>query len=45
MWWHILGVLVIVGVLAFVPSHHASASFVFTKFVNNTGWHNRLLRG
>jgi amino acid permease (GABA permease) len=38
VWWHIFGVLIIVGVLAFAPSHHPSASFVFTKFVNNTGW-------
>jgi len=38
-WWHILGVLVIACVLAFVPSHHASASFVFTKFVNLSGFH------
>ncbi|MHB1592687.1 MAG: amino acid permease [Streptosporangiaceae bacterium] len=40
VWWHILGVLIIVGVLAFAPSHHQSASFVFTHFVNNTGWHS-----
>jgi amino acid permease (GABA permease) len=38
VWWHIGGVLVIVLVLAVVPSHHESASFVFTHFVNNTGW-------
>ena len=38
VWWHIVGVLVIVGVLAFAPSHHQSASFVFGHFVNNTGW-------
>ena len=38
VWWHIIGVLVIVAVLAFTPSHHQSASFVFTHFVNNTGW-------
>ena len=29
VWWHLLGVLIIVGVLAFVPSHHQPASFVF----------------
>src|ERR1700734_4074974 len=40
VWWHITGVLLIVGVLAFVPSHHASASYVFTGIVNNTGWHS-----
>ncbi len=40
VWWHIIGVLVIVGALAIVPSHHQSASFVFTKFVNETGFHS-----
>jgi amino acid permease (GABA permease) len=39
-WWHILGVIVIVGALALIPTHHASAAFVFTKFVNETGFHN-----
>jgi amino acid permease (GABA permease) len=38
VWWHILGVLIIVAVLAIVPSHHQSASFVFTHFVNGQGW-------
>jgi amino acid permease (GABA permease) len=38
VWWHIAGVLVIVGVLAVVPAHHQSAAFVFGHFQNNTGW-------
>ena len=38
VWWHILGVLVIVGALVILPDHHQSADFVFTEFVNNTGW-------
>src|SRR6202050_773441 len=38
VWWHITGVLLIVAVLVFVPSHHQSPSFVFGHFVNNTGW-------
>jgi amino acid permease (GABA permease) len=38
VWWHIIGVLLIVGALAFAPGHHQSASFVFGHFVNNTGW-------
>ncbi len=38
VWWHVVGVLIIVGVLFFVPSHHQSASFVFTNFVNNSGF-------
>ena len=42
MWWHVIGVAVIVLVLAFVPDHHQSASFVFGHFVNNTGWGSTL---
>src|SRR6202453_138978 len=38
VWWHIVGVLLIVSVLAFAPAHHQSASWVFGHFVNNTGW-------
>ena len=38
VWWHLVGVAIIFLVLFFVPSHHQSASFVFTKFVNNTGF-------
>jgi amino acid permease (GABA permease) len=45
VWWHVVGVLVIVGVLAFVPDHHQSASFVFGEFVNNTGWTSTLYVG
>jgi amino acid permease (GABA permease) len=37
VWWHLIGVVVIVGALAIIPAHHKSVSFVFTKFVNNTG--------
>ena len=40
VWWHILGVLIIVSVLTFVPSHHASAKYVFTSTFNDTGWHS-----
>ena len=42
VWWHILGVLIIVSVLAFVPSHHQSASWVFSHYVNNTGWGSKI---
>jgi amino acid transporter len=38
VWWHLIGVAVIVGVLIFVPAKHQDASFVFGHFVNNTGW-------
>ncbi|MFC5906859.1 amino acid permease [Streptacidiphilus monticola] len=42
VWWHILGVLAIVVVLAVVPSKHQSASFVFGHFANSTGWGSSL---
>ncbi|MEY9874713.1 amino acid permease (GABA permease) [Streptacidiphilus sp. MAP12-33] len=42
VWWHIVGVLVIVGALAIVPSKHQSAGFVFGHFVNGTGWTSSL---
>ena len=38
VWWHVFGVLVIVGVLFIVPTHHQSVSFIFTNYVNNTGF-------
>jgi amino acid transporter len=37
-WWHMAGVLVIVLVLAIVPDHHQSATFVFTKTLNASGF-------
>jgi amino acid permease (GABA permease) len=38
VWWHLVGVLVIVGALFFFAKSHQSPSFVFTHFVNNTGF-------
>ena len=38
VWWHIVGVLFIVGALVVLPDKHQSAGFVFGHFVNNTGW-------
>ena len=38
VWWHVVGVVFIVGALVFVPDKHQSAGFVFGHFVNNTGW-------
>ncbi|MEA2256712.1 MAG: hypothetical protein QOG35_2757 [Solirubrobacteraceae bacterium] len=38
VWWHVAGVAVILAVLVFVPEHHASASFVFTERLNNSGF-------
>jgi amino acid permease (GABA permease) len=45
VWWHVLGVLVIVGVLAVVPDHHQSARFVFGHFENQTGWGSAIYVG
>ncbi len=42
VWWHIVGVLIIVGVLAFSPSHHRPAGQVFGHLVNNTGFSSSL---
>ncbi|MFF0410694.1 amino acid permease [Kitasatospora sp. NPDC004745] len=41
VWWHLVGVAAIVGALVLLPDQHASASFVFTQFVDNTGFHNQ----
>jgi amino acid transporter len=43
VWWHVLGVAVIVGVLIFAPSKHASLSFVFTHTINNSGFSHGML--
>jgi amino acid transporter len=44
-WWHMAGVAIIVAILIIVPDHHQSASYVFTKTINNSGfsghaWHS-----
>ncbi|MGO9960853.1 MAG: amino acid permease [Solirubrobacteraceae bacterium] len=38
VWWHVVGVAVIVVILALVPSHHASLSYVFGHRINNSGF-------
>jgi amino acid transporter len=40
VWWHLIGVAIIFIVLFFVPAHHQSVSYIFTNFVNNTGFGN-----
>ncbi len=37
-WWHMLGVIAIVLVCAIVPDHHQSATFIFTKTLNASGF-------
>ena len=39
VWWHIVGVLIIVAVLVFAPAHHLSAKDVFTGLFNDSGLH------
>ena len=36
--WHVLGVVAIVVILILVPSQHASADFVFTERINESGF-------
>jgi len=44
VWWHVLGVLIIVGFLVFKPDHHQSVNWVFTHTVNNSGFgHTHLI--
>ncbi|MGN6608044.1 MAG: amino acid permease [Jatrophihabitans sp.] len=38
VWWHVAGAALVVGILLFVPKHHASVSAVFTHTINNTGF-------
>jgi amino acid transporter len=38
VWWHLVGVLIIVGVLFLIPKNHNSVSYVFTHFENQTGF-------
>jgi amino acid transporter len=37
VWWHVIGVAIIIAVLIIVPDQHASAKFVFTERINNSG--------
>jgi amino acid transporter len=38
VWWHVLGVAVIVVLLLAVPSHHQSFAFAFAHRINNSGF-------
>ena len=38
VWWHVVGVVVIVGFLILKPAHHQSFSTVFGHTVNNSGF-------
>ena len=45
VWWHVIGVVVIIALLVFVPDDHASADFVFTERINNSGWGDGAIGG
>lgn len=36
VWWHIIGVVIIVGALVIIPTNHTPIGDVFTTFVNNS---------
>src|SRR5581483_7149397 len=38
VWWHVIGVAVIVVILIAGPTHHASLSYVFGHTINNSGF-------
>jgi amino acid transporter len=41
VWWHVIGVMVIIVILIAVPSHHQSFAFVFGHRINLSGFsHN-----
>ncbi|MFL5860450.1 MAG: amino acid permease, partial [Solirubrobacteraceae bacterium] len=42
VWWHVIGVLVIIVLLVAVPSHHQSFSFVFGHRQNLSGFSNNM---
>jgi amino acid transporter len=42
VWWHVIGVAVIVVILGVVPSHHASLGFVLWHKINNSGFGNHM---
>src|SRR3954466_5002681 len=38
VWWHVIGVAVVIGVLVFAPAEHQSFKFVFSHKINNSGF-------
>jgi len=38
VWWHVVGVAAIILIFIFVPTHHQTASWVFTHHINNSGF-------
>ena len=40
VWWHVFGVVIIIGILVIVPSEHQTVNWVFTEKINNSGFTN-----
>src|SRR3954447_566143 len=38
VWWHVVGVAIVIAILVFAPAKHQSVSFVFTHKINNSGF-------
>ena len=45
VWWHVIGVLIIIGILVIVPDDHQSFDFVFTERINNSGFADGAIGG
>ena len=45
VWWHVVGVMVVIAILVFVPDNHQSVDFVFTERINNSGFNGGELGG
>jgi amino acid transporter len=45
VWWHVFGVVVVVAILAFVPTKHQTFQFVFTERINNSGFADGSING
>ena len=40
VFWHCVGVVIIIAILIIVPDRHQSVDFVFTERINNSGFSN-----
>ena len=38
VWWHVVGAILIIGILVFTPTEHQSLHWMFTERVNNSGF-------
>jgi amino acid transporter len=45
VWWHVVGVTVVIAILVFVPDDHQSVDFVFTERINNSGFADGAIGG